>query len=84
MQMRYDVANCQCEGCFYRTPSMTYYDHIKNMNAEKLAEMSAQFVWKTICKCDQSQQIKCERYGMPEGGCVQCIKKMLKNGLKAR
>ena len=38
MQVGYDVANCQCEGCSYRTAPTTNYDRIRNMSVEELAE----------------------------------------------
>lgn len=38
MQIGYDVANCQCEGCSYRTTPMTNYDCIRNMSVEEMAE----------------------------------------------
>ena len=39
MQVGYDVANCQCEDCSYRTPPMTNYERIKAMSIEQLAKM---------------------------------------------
>ena len=37
MQVGYDVANCQCEDCSYRTPPMTNYERIKSMSVEEMA-----------------------------------------------
>lgn len=39
MQVGYDVANCQCEGCSYRTAPTTNYDRIRNMSVEEMAEL---------------------------------------------
>ena len=37
MQVGYDVANCQCKDCSYRTPPMTNYERIKAMSVEEMA-----------------------------------------------
>lgn len=73
--------NINCQDCEFANGTggkivdvlNTNYDRIKNMSVMKMAEMFAPFVWKTVCECDKIQQIRCERYGMPDGGCVQCI-----------
>lgn len=48
MQVGYDVANCQCEGCSYRTPPKTNYDRIRNMSVEEMAELMVSQIIVTI------------------------------------
>lgn len=57
--------------CPFSNP--TNYDRIRNMSVEEMAKEFAMFVWKTVCECDKVQQRMCEHYGMPDGGCIQCI-----------
>lgn len=69
MQVGYDVANCQCKGCSYRTPPMTNYERIKNMSVEELAQL--------LCNCSDCGNGRC--YGndlctQGDGACNGLVK----------
>lgn len=46
MQVGYDVAICQCEGCSYRTPPMTNYDRIKQMGVGEMSKATTMLFYK--------------------------------------
>ena len=71
MQVEYDVANCQCEDCSYRTPPMTNYERIKSMSIEQLAKMldgECQFCAYDGEDCMFNHDIHCEE------GCIKWLK----------
>ena len=73
MQVGYDVANCQCEGCSYRTAPTTNYDRIRNMSIDELAKFIPDWSYTKACKCDE------EIYADCNNECWKCVKEWLES-----
>ena len=87
MQVGYDVENCQCEGCPYRTAPITNFDRIKAMSVDEMAKLIEECdlgLESKIC-FEQCEKMTGDEYKCPYpeeerlSHCIDCVKQWLES-----